>query len=196
VARFGGAVELGFSSSITLASLVVDRLVGMAGMAMTAPFGLIPLWQWGAANAAQSLTLAGLWQKGLEFVKKTFSALKLWLSRPGGLLGALACTWGHMLCTFASVAILLGGLNSPISFGLIAGLWSLAYFITLIPVSINGYGLQEISLTYLFAHVGGVGMANSLALAVLIRVLTTIASLPGAFFLPSIMAALDKSSQK
>ena len=36
-------------------------------------------------------------------------------------------------------------------------------------------------------------MANALTLAVLMRVITMIASLPGAFYLPSILTAIDKA---
>ena len=44
VVRYAGAVRLGFDNAISLASLVVDRLVGMTGMAMALPFG-IPIYQ-------------------------------------------------------------------------------------------------------------------------------------------------------
>ena len=39
VVRFAGAVEMGYSSTLILASLVADRLIGMAGMAMVLPSG-------------------------------------------------------------------------------------------------------------------------------------------------------------
>jgi hypothetical protein len=44
-------------------------------------------------------------------------------------------------------------------FWLIAGLYSLSYLVTLIPISINGFGLQELSVTYLFLHVGSLSAA-------------------------------------
>jgi hypothetical protein len=84
-------------------------------------------------------------------------------------------------------------LNDPVPFWVIAGLWSISYFVTLVPISINGYGVQELSLTYLFAEVAGTSMASALTLAVLVRVITMIASLPGAFYLPSILTAIDKA---
>jgi glycosyltransferase 2 family protein len=160
---------------------------------MVLPLGLAALWSTVTGKAAQAISLAGLWAKGRDFVRKTLVALKVWLGKPVSLLGALGMTWGHMLCTFASASILLTGLNDPVPFWTIAGLWSISYFVTLVPISINGYGVQELSLTYLFAEVAGTSMANALTLAVLVRVTTMIASLPGAFYLPSILTAIDKA---
>jgi glycosyltransferase 2 family protein len=196
VVRFAGAVQYGYDSSIALASLVADRLVGMAGMAMVLPIGLWPVWQFlQSGRTLGSITLVGLWGKGVNFVKRTFQSLGLWLRKPSSLLGSLGCTWGHMLCTFTAYSVLLGGLNEHLSFWLIAGLWSVQYFISLVPISINGLGVQELLLYYLFANVGGISLTASLTLAGLMRIIQTLASLPGAFYLPSILAGMDSSTK-
>jgi len=192
VVRFAGAAAMGYDGSIVLASLVADRLVGMAGMATVLPFGLIPLWSWGAGNAAQSISLAALWRKFWGFVVRTFQSLSIWLRKPASLLGAYGLTWGHLLCYFGAISVLLTGLNSPVPFWTLAGLLSINYFLTQIPISINGYGVQELALTYLF-HLAGVSLSNAIALALLNRVVFMIASLPGAFYLPSILAAIDQA---
>ncbi|NOH00780.1 MAG: flippase-like domain-containing protein [Chloroflexi bacterium] len=62
VVRLGGAMQLGYDRAICLASLVADRLIGMAGMMVALPLGLIPLFSLDGA-LAQSFTLAGLFQK-------------------------------------------------------------------------------------------------------------------------------------
>jgi len=75
-------------------------------------------------------------------------------------------------------------------------LWSLTYFITLIPISINGYGLQELSFTFLMSNVAGLAPVASLTVAVLIRAYFMLSSLPGAVFLPSILSAMaDRKTQ-
>jgi hypothetical protein len=79
---------------------------------------------------------------------------------------------------------------------MIAGLWSLTYFITLIPISVNGYGLQELSFTFFMSNVAGWTPAVSLSVAVLIRAFSILASLPGALFLPSIMSALAEQKKE
>lgn len=197
VVRFGGAAQMGYNSSVILASLVADRLVGMAGMAMVVPLGIFPVWQVLQSGIVIQLTLAGrLWQKGVDFARRTLQSLTLWLKQPFSLVKSLGFTWGHMLCTFGAYAILLGGLGEDMPFWLIGGLWSVQYFISLVPVSINGYGVQELLLYYLFANAGGVSLTASLTLAVLMRIVQMAASLPGAFYLPSILSAMDKSAQK
>ncbi len=40
VIRFAGALQMNFDAVVCAASLLVDRLIGMAGMAMAVPFGL------------------------------------------------------------------------------------------------------------------------------------------------------------
>src|SRR5262249_6622771 len=123
---------------------------------------------------------------------QTFS---IWLKKPLALLAGLVCTWGHVFCTCLALAVLISALGGHISFWLIVGLWSIAYFVTLVPISINGYGVQELSLTLLFSRVGGLSAAVGLTLAVLIRVFYMLASLPGAVFMPSILAAMDSERE-
>jgi hypothetical protein len=91
---------------------------------------------------------------------------------------------------FASIYLFVDDLGRHVSFWMIAGVWSLTYFITLIPISINGYGLQELSFTFLFSNVAGVTPAVSLTISVLIRAYLLVSSLPGAIFLPSTLAAM------
>ena len=108
---------------------------------------------------------------------------------------SLAFTWVHMLCLFGSIYLFVDDLGSHISFWMIAGLWSLTYFITLIPISINGYGLQELSFTFLMSNVAGLTPAMSLTVAVLIRANFILSSLPGAVFLPSILSAMAEQKK-
>ncbi len=44
VVRLAGIMQMGFDRAICLASIAADRLVGMAGMMFTVPFGLVPAW--------------------------------------------------------------------------------------------------------------------------------------------------------
>lgn len=90
------------------------------------------------------------------------------------------------------VSVILKGLGDPISFWKVGGLWVLIYFITLLPISINGLGLQEFSLSLIYTNLAGVSEANSLVLALLMRVIFMIASLPGAIFLPEVLSANHK----
>jgi glycosyltransferase 2 family protein len=193
VVRLAGAMQLGYDRAVCLASIAADRLLGALGNAVTLPFGLIPtLHQLGHATAAQSIALSGLWSRAWHFIGRTLQTFTVWFSRPLALLAALGCTWGHMLCTVTTMYILIEALGGHVDFWLLAGLWSLTYFITLVPISINGYGVQELSLTFLLSTVGGLSTAVSLTVAVLIRAMYIGISLVGAFYLPGILAAMNE----
>jgi uncharacterized membrane protein YbhN (UPF0104 family) len=201
VVRLAGAIRLNYDSAICLASLVVDRLVGMVSMAMAVPFGVPsllagPALKFGGQTGIGTLStvvssggkLKTWWNKGTQMVRRLIDALAIWLKHPAGLLAAVGFSWVRMLCEFTIVWALLGGMGQHISFWLVAGLWSFTYFVTLLPISINGYGVQELILIFLFTHNGGVSQAIGVTLALLMRVLQLLASLPGALFVPGIIA--------
>ena len=195
VVRLAWVIRLGYDQAICVASLVADRLVGMAGMAMALPFGIpgyIHYFQAAGRPAQSPLMLALPWLQPLKarllsFTRRLFQALQLWMGKPRALLAALAFTWVHMLCTFGIVWLFLTGMGEAISFWLVMGLWSAAYFITLLPISINGMGVQELAMTFFYTQVGGISAPSGLTLALLMRLIQMIASLPGALFLPQIL---------
>jgi hypothetical protein len=127
-----------------------------------------------------------------ELPDRARGLLGVWIRRPVVLLESYCYTWGHMLCTFLLIWLFLRGMGEGISLWLTAGLWSLTYFVTLLPLSINGLGIQELSAAFIFSQLGGVSPASSLTLGLLIRTLAMLASLPGAFFLPAILSG-DRS---
>jgi glycosyltransferase 2 family protein len=206
VVRLGGAMRFNLDQPTLVASLVVDRLIGMAGMALAVPFGL-PILLKSAVFASSPYAvspfffvraavlkqgkLKKIWDKGQSVLQRMFRALKLWLGRPSALLASLGFSIGHMFFLFSSLWILLVSMADPVPFWLVGGLWSLSYFVTLLPVSINGLGVQELSLTILFTTVAGVSEPNALTLAFLIRILQMFASLPGAFFIPSVVVGRE-----
>ena len=191
VARLAGAIQLGYDQPICLASLIADRLIGMIGMVFALPFGLLPLFSTG--NVTMQTAFLGSWyRKGMDFVKRTLEAFTIWYKRPLGLLTSLLATLGNMAFIFAAMYLLVEGMNRHVSYWLLAGIWSVTYFPTLIPISFNGIGIQELSLTFLLSKLGGLSTSESAVIAVLIRLVFVIASSPGAFFLPSILAEMNK----
>ncbi len=198
--RFAGGVRLRLDAAVVAASLVMDRLVGMAGMATVLPLGLVrffnlPLAAWPSTEPVSQLALPLSLGRAFQWGRRTLDRLRqslmhaarLWLSRPRQLLLAYLFTWGHMLATFLTVWLIFRALGESISFWWVAGLWSMGYFITLLPISINGLGVQEVALTYLFTNYGGVSLQAVLAMALLMRALPILASLPGAAFLPGLL---------
>ena len=200
VARMAGALQMGFDAAVSAASLIVDRLVGLLGFAFTLPLGL----QYAVASSLQpglGLALLGVemsWGERLrnritKIWARLLKAIRLWVSQPWALLNALAYTFIHMACLFATLYILLDGMRDPLPFWTVAGLQSLVYIVTLIPISISGWGVQEFSISYAFSALGGVSPANSLVLALLLRTLYVLASLPGALVLSDVLPGMAKA---
>lgn len=202
VARLAGALQMGFDAAVSAASLIVDRLVGLVGFAFTLPLGL----QFVVSANVQSglglpLTLLSVemsWSARLgnrinKIWARLLKAIRLWASQPWALLNALAYTFIHMACLFATLYILLDGMHDPLSFWTVAGLQSLVYIVTLIPISVSGWGVQEFSISYAFTALGGVSPANSLVLALLLRTLYVLASLPGALVLSDVLPGMAKA---
>ena len=195
VVRLAGAVRVGLSVALSTASLVVDRLVGMSGMALALPFALkfLPLLQAKSSEGAFAFASAiGFFSKIWNWLKKTISStlesLQYWLKQPLSLAKSLGFTLIHQVCIYLIIKLFINAMGEDMSILTIAGLWSLTYFITLLPVSINGLGLQEVTVTNLFSALGGISIQTSLALAIFLRILWMVASLPGAFFIGDILA--------
>lgn len=195
--RLGGALRVGISSPIATASLVMDRLVGMFGMTLALPFSVSFLQKFmGTTLIENRFALAvipsGFLSKVGKSIKKYFEqvvqSLRTWTREPGILLQALAFTLVHQTCIYLIIKLFINGMGEDLPFLTIAGIWSLTYFITLLPISINGLGLQEVTVTNLFSAFGGISIQTSISLAIFLRILWMVVSLPGAFFIGDLMA--------
>ena len=193
VVRMAGTIQLGYDRAVCLASLAADRLVNMVGMSLAAPLGLAQVIP--AAGAAQALALPGLAQKGLGFLRRTLESLTIWIKKPGALALSLSFALAHMLCSFSANYVLIHALGGELAPWRVVGLFSLAYFIGLIPISINGYGWQELTNSFLLSQFGGVDVSIGATVAILHRLLMMTASLPGALALPGILAKMDQTQE-
>jgi hypothetical protein len=173
-------------------------------MTVVLPFGLAQMWKgWQPFTA----TLSDPWvtstvffparmrswfkkwfSEAHRFVQRVINSLSFWLKTPHFLGLGLIFTWLHMLCLFTAIWFFITGLNEDLSHIQIGGLWSLVYFVTLLPLSINGLGIQEVAITFFFSTVGGIRLEAALSLAILIRALGMVASLPGVAFIPLILS--------
>jgi glycosyltransferase 2 family protein len=210
--RFAGIIQLHYDAAVGAASLIADRLVGMAGMAMAVPLsfpvllntdwtslqGSIPKqtakWHPGLAATLLGKWLSRVWSFGRRAFLRIFEALKFWVKQPRALLVALGYTWVNMLCLFGVLSLIVNSQGQAMPFWLISGLYSLVYFVTLIPISINGYGLQEFSMTLIFSNLGRASISEGLAAALLFRTIMMLVSLPGALYVPDILASRRKTS--
>ena len=197
--RFIGMIQSGVDSALVLASLIMDRIVGLVGMSLMVPGGVFLLshpFQSIAFTMTSSFAFSvsgfmpwmnKLWIKLLAFIRKLIQDLLFWLKRPKNLLLSLFFTLIHEALLFGMLWFFLRSVGEDVPLWVIASIYSLSYLTTLIPLSIGGLGIQEMSITYLYSHFGGVSVQAALALAVLTRMAFVINSLPGAFFLSSIL---------
>lgn len=189
VVRLAGLIQLGQDRALSVASLAADRLINMAGMALASPLGLVQV------LSAPSVASAGLmaWsRRGVQFVKRIGESLSVWLKNPLALSLSFSFAALHMFCVFSINYLLIHTFGGTLPFWRVIGLSSLAYFLGLVPISINGYGWQELTASTLLTVFGGVSISISASVSVLNRILTIIASLPGAVTLPSVLASARK----
>lgn len=205
VVRLAGMLQLSRERWGSAASIAADRIVGLVGMALALPLGIPSMAAWirtaptpisSAGLSLGSIALAavlsggqGEWRARVaRLARQGWQSMMAWLRRPGALMMALGFTGVHMICLFTVIRLLLGGMGESIALGDAAGLWSFSYFINLMPFSINGWGLREVSVTFIFSEVGGISLPSALALALLLRSAELAASLPGALFIPAILS--------
>lgn len=192
VVRLAGTIQLGYDRAICLASLAADRLVNMTGMSLASPLGFYQLLQ-AAPIATQAAFFPNLWRKGLDFARRTIASLGIWLKKPLSLLTSLGFAFAHMLCMFSANYVIIHALGGEIEFWRVIGLYSFAYFIGNVPVSINGYGWQELTVSALLGTLGGLDVSVAATVPLINRLLLMLASTPGALTLPGILAQIDKT---
>lgn len=209
VVRLAGAVQAGWDGATAAASLVIDRLVGMTGMAVFLPFTISMLVDYYGAQALHpgGVTALGVaaekpsklkkWvAKGKSILLRIWLSLLIWVRKPRTLVLPFLATFGHMLFTFGMVWVVLRGLGEHgLSYLEVGGLWALVYFITLIPISIAGLGVQELVIVFAYNTLGGVTEPHALTLAVLFRTLMMLSSLPGVVFVPDILNKRKKNKE-
>jgi glycosyltransferase 2 family protein len=199
--RLISVVRMKLDAAICTASLIVDRLIGLFGMALALPFALpvlltnqlffIPQEE-SKPNLfflANFSWLKKIFKKISDLLQRFYNALKIWKNSPMALAKSLAWSLLHMLCLFTIIHLLLDKSGESLPFWQIAGFYSLVYLITLIPISINGYGVQEISMSFVFSHLGGISLQTSITIALLFRTIMMLASLPGVLFVPVLLSS-------
>jgi len=199
----------GVIKTAAVASLAADRLISMASMVFFLPVtlsaaesfqlraGSATILTAGAAGLSVALS-AGIvyyfYRKGahqnqpsagikrvVQIVTEIKTIAAAWVAQPRTLLMVILLSVFSILCGFLAGWLLLSwGLNIKIAPLEWIAVSVLVYFISVLPVSINGWGLQETGIVFLLSHYGA-SPEKALTFAVLIRILMLAVSLPGAF---------------
>lgn len=103
-----------------------------------------------------------------------------WLDHPWMLVGAMILALLSMIFFFYAGWVLARGLNMDLTLITWFAIQACLSVLVFLPISLNGLGLQELSMVYFMTHVG-ISEGKSLALALLLRVLVVLISLVGAY---------------
>ena len=175
---------------IAAASVVADRLYNLAGMVvlllpslaiMAPPLGLMMK----TGRGSGSLAMAALmpWRKkAMEKLVQGWNSTREWFTSPTCVLYSLGLSIMSVGLNFAAFWLVLKGLGIEASFWQAMAIATLAYFIALVPVAINGLGVQEGSITFMLTQLGA-SAEQAVAAAFLIRLVTLSVSLLGGIWL-------------
>ena len=186
VVRLYCVLPMSPSKVVALASIAVDRAMGVIGMLFFLPFSIPLLTSMFAGTL--SISQLGLIERARAAFEHFMQALSLWSRQPRSLFAALMASFVGILCFLLAMYLLAIALGMPVSFADVAGASTLTYFIALIPFSINAYGLRELGVVFFYTRLGATS-EQALALALLSRVLFLLVSLPGALVLPKILGS-------
>lgn len=205
--RVVGLTRFKTSWSLSVASVVVDRMLNVVAMVTILPFslftfgnpgtllqnfsflktggvvltGLVPAGSWAARALAKLRHWAGrLWE-----------IFQIWLRRPGSLALSFILAWSSSFIVFFAIWVLARGLGMSLSLYQVMGVMALTYLFSLLPISINGYGVREVAVTTLYMQLGA-SLEGASTLAVITRFMLLLEALPGAFWLSQMVAPQDK----
>jgi uncharacterized membrane protein YbhN (UPF0104 family) len=180
------------SKSVAVGSVALDRVINMAAMACLLP---LSLWVFGAKlNTILALALPFNPRKLAEkFFPKIMDALREWASRPAAFGWAFLVAWPSNLTIMLANFIVARELGIEISFVQIIAIQAVTYFVTVLPISVNGYGLREVTFATLFTALGAT-IEQASAFAVLTRFITVLVTVPGALWVSSVASDVAENA--
>jgi uncharacterized protein (TIRG00374 family) len=183
------------------ASVVLDRLVSMVSIVFLLPISLITfgnsiieIFQTGAVSWSALSIFSTEYQNSKrnrwvsrfrKLVSDGINAFRDWFSKPFSLLLAGMISWLAFLLYIVGIWWIARGLGIDIAYYQAIGITVITYLVTLLPISINGYGVREVLMTALYLRLGAT-IDQASTLAIVTRFLYLLATLPGAIWLSQI----------
>ncbi len=173
--------------SIRITSVVADRLFSLASKVILFPFafGLFQAYLPVKITHPINLTAAIFWAKiPLRYqskIKHYFQLIKPWFEAKKILI-VLLISWSSLFLTISSFGLAFRQLNPTISAIQVFCVVMLTYFVSILPLSINGLGIQEASVAYLLTLVGFTP-EQGIAAALINRLIPLVISLLGGVWL-------------
>lgn len=175
--------------TLAVGSVALDRIINMAAMVCLVP---LPLWffggMFGSLVSQMGIILPAPLNRLFEkYLPKISNAYQIWAARPLAFVYAFIAAWPSNLFFTLAVFVIARQLNLPVSFAQALAVQTVTYFVSLLPISVNGYGLRELTYTALYTALG-VSTEQASTLALLTRFLNVAVTLPGALWISKIAA--------
>lgn len=167
--------------TVGIGSVVLDRIINMLAMVCLVP---APLLVFGSA-LGKLMTGAAAVAPG-NFVERYFSKIvtsfRAWAAQPMAFVYAFLVAWPSNLFPMASTYLIARLLGMNVSFWQVISVQTVTYFLSVLPISVNGIGLREFAYTTLYTALGGT-LEQASTLALVTRLLTLLSTAPGALWL-------------
>jgi len=170
--------------TISIGSVILDRIINMTAMACLLPapaliFGTSLGKLFSGGMAAVPVGLQKLFER---YFPKLVAALQTWASRPWAFVYAFLAAWPSNLLPMSATYVLAHQLGLSVTFWQVIGVQTVTYFLSLLPISVNGYGLREVAYTTLYVALGAT-LEQASTLALVTRFLMVLTTVPGAIWL-------------
>ena len=149
------------SRAAGVAIVAIDRIVSLSGMVLLIPVSIPTI----SAPLIKTNSISPLLKSFLEDLKQN---LIVWRKYPGTLAKALFLALGSFAWGWITVWIFAKGLNLEVNYWQIVGAGVWIYMAGLLPIAINGLGIQEAGYVYFYGLLG-VTPALAATLGLLIR---------------------------
>jgi glycosyltransferase 2 family protein len=172
------------SKSLAVGSVALDRLSNLAAMACLLP---LPFSIFGAKlNVLFALALPFDLRKLIErYFPKVANAVREWASNPAAIFWAFLIAWPSNLTFMLGNFIVARELGIQISFLEIMAVQTVTYLLAILPISFNGYGVREVTLTSLLVALGA-SLEQASSMAILTRFMVVLVTVPGALWFSSV----------
>ncbi|MBT3320877.1 MAG: flippase-like domain-containing protein [Anaerolineae bacterium] len=183
-------------ASSVISTVILDRLLNIISIFFLLPITwltfreqLLTLLFNGAKTQELSL-LAGfnnIAKKHLSsIINSTKELYQVWRAQNIAIFKGLGIALISNLLSMFTVWLLAIQMGISITYYQAIAIATISYLATLLPISMNGYGIRETIYTILYMNVGS-SMEQATALAILSRFMVVLSTLPGAFFFSSIV---------
>jgi glycosyltransferase 2 family protein len=182
------------NKSLSVASVIVDRSLNLFSVVILFPFSLVTLGTPGEIYSTFNKAINNsfiiyntLFKLIQRYYQKFLGAFKVFFRRPHYLLLGLIVSWCSNLVIFIMVWLISRELGISIELFQVIGITVVTYLITLLPISINGYGVREVAIITLYMSIGA-SLEQATTLAIITRFFQLLESLPGSLWLGSIIS--------